>query len=182
MYLLLSIAAADLWAGCALCKEGRDSGAHDYWGRKLFGLCLVGTFLALIGASIRVLFYSSFENVELVIGAAAVLFIADVDEKAMGVLKNVTGRWRLFWVLESIGLSMFLAVFSIKVTGNSALVDKDDGQSFGDDYCRNVGTLLWEEEGAKYGVAFWAAVTIVSDTVIDCAQIWIRAFLDGTVT
>lgn len=78
MYLMISIAAADLWGGCALCWEGHDSGGEWFWERKVFGVGLLGTFVALIGASIRVLFYSSFENVELVIGAAAVLFIADV--------------------------------------------------------------------------------------------------------
>lgn len=78
MYLLLSIAAADLWAGCALFVEGRGSGGNWFWRRKAFGVCLVGTFMALIGASIRVLFYSSYEDVEWVLGAAAVLFIADV--------------------------------------------------------------------------------------------------------
>lgn len=78
MYLLITIAAADLWAGCALCVEGRGSGGSWFWRRKAFGVCLVGTFIALIGASIRVLFYSSFENLELVLGAAAVLFVADV--------------------------------------------------------------------------------------------------------
>ncbi|CAN0510032.1 unnamed protein product, partial [Ectocarpus sp. 12 AP-2014] len=92
MYLLLTIVAADLWGGCALCLEGLGS-ADFAWctRRRAFGVCLLGTFVALIGASIRVLFYSSFENVELVIGAAAVLFIADVDEKVMVVLKNVRG-------------------------------------------------------------------------------------------
>lgn len=78
MYLLLSIAAVDLWAGCALLKEGGCSGGTWFWERKAFGACLLATFIALIGASIRVLFYSSFENADLVIGAAAVLFIADV--------------------------------------------------------------------------------------------------------
>lgn len=90
MYLLLSIAAADLWAGCALCKEGRDSGGNRFRGRKVFGVCLVGTFVTLIGASIRVLFYSSLENVELVIGAAAVLFIADVVSEP-GLSRAVRG-------------------------------------------------------------------------------------------
>lgn len=94
MYLLLSIAAADLWAGCALLKEGRGSGGNSFRGRKVFGLCLVGTFVTLIGASIRVLFYSSFENVELVIGAAAVLFIADVvsEPALLRVRSRVYGR------------------------------------------------------------------------------------------
>ena len=80
MYLLLSIAAADLWGGSALVLEKRGSRTSRpwFWWRKAFGLFLLGTFVTLIGASIRVLFYSSYENVELVIGAAAVLFIADV--------------------------------------------------------------------------------------------------------
>ena len=78
MFLLLFIAAADLWAGFALWMEGRDSGGSWFVQRKFFGVFLLGTFAALIGSSVRVLFYSSFENFELVIGAAAVLFIADV--------------------------------------------------------------------------------------------------------
>lgn len=79
MYLLLSIAAADLWSGSALALEERGSLSHGwFWWRKLFGLALLATFFSLIGASISVLFYSSYEDVELVIGAAAVLFIADV--------------------------------------------------------------------------------------------------------
>lgn len=79
MFLLLSIAAADLWASFALCLEGRGSrGMLWFVGRKVFGGCLMCTFYWLIAASIQVLFYSSFENAEMVLGAAAVLFIADV--------------------------------------------------------------------------------------------------------
>lgn len=48
------------------------------------------------------------------------------DEKAMGVLKHVTRKWRLFWVLESIGLSFLLAVLAVKVTGNGTWVDKKE--------------------------------------------------------
>lgn len=44
----------------------------------------------------------------------------------MVVLKNVTGKWRLFWVLEGIGLSTLLAVFAIKVTENAKQVSKYD--------------------------------------------------------
>ncbi|CAM9582635.1 unnamed protein product [Ectocarpus sp. 4 AP-2014] len=85
MYLLLTIVAADLWGGCALCLEGLGS-ADFAWctRRRAFGVCLLGTFVVLIGASIRVLFYSSFENMELLIGAAAVLFIADVTASRNG--------------------------------------------------------------------------------------------------
>eukprot|EP00752_Nemacystus_decipiens_P011483 g10195.t1 len=107
MYLMLSIPAADLCGGCALVLEQKG-----WTWRRAFGVCLVGTFLLLVGASIRVLFYSSIENVELVLGSAAVLFIADVDEKVMVVLKNFSGQWRLFWVTEMVGLSFVLALFS----------------------------------------------------------------------
>lgn len=83
MYLMLSIAAADLWGCVALIFEGRsgDPAVDEFvWftKRRTFGFALLATFLTLVGASIRVLFYSAFENVELVIGAATVLFIADV--------------------------------------------------------------------------------------------------------
>ena len=78
MYLILSTAAADLWCGCALIVEGRGSGFILFTQRRVFGVLLLTTFLMLVGASIRVLFYSAYEDVQLVIGAAAVLFIADV--------------------------------------------------------------------------------------------------------
>lgn len=78
MYLAMSIAAADLWGGVALVVEGHDSGGIWFVRRKVFGVFLLCTFLLLTSASTRVLFYSSFEDVEVVIGAAAVLFIADV--------------------------------------------------------------------------------------------------------
>lgn len=79
MYLMLSIAAADLWGGLALVLEGRGSGNFILFsGRRCFGACLLITFGMLVGASTRVLFYSSLENVDWVLGAAAVLFIADV--------------------------------------------------------------------------------------------------------
>ena len=79
MYLLLSIAAADLCGSCALIFEGwyLDNFVWFTW-KRVFGAFMLGTFFLLVGASIRVLFYTSVENVELVLGAAAVLFIADV--------------------------------------------------------------------------------------------------------
>lgn len=44
----------------------------------------------------------------------------------MMVLKNVRGEWRLFWVLEAIGLSFGLAVLVVKVTGNDGAVDNHE--------------------------------------------------------
>jgi len=89
MYLMTSIAAADLGAGIALLSEvsteitTSESGfqGRNRWRwvqRKMFGLTLLLSFVLLATASIRVLFYSSLEDVDLVVGAAAVLFIADV--------------------------------------------------------------------------------------------------------
>lgn len=78
MYLILSMGAADVWSSCALIVEGRGPAFVLLTRRRLFGVFLLATFSALIGASIRVLFFSSGHNVQLVIGAAAVLFIADV--------------------------------------------------------------------------------------------------------
>eukprot|EP00752_Nemacystus_decipiens_P003893 g3575.t1 len=128
MYLVLSIVAADLWGGLALVLEGRGPSDNFTWftSRRLYGACLLTTFGALVGASTRVLFYSSFENVDWVLGAAAVLFIADVDEKAMGVLRNVGGGWRLFWVFQAVGSSFGLAVLVVKLTESADTVQGGD--------------------------------------------------------
>lgn len=49
----------------------------------------------------------------------------------MGVLQNVTVKWRLFWVIEVIGLSFLLAVFAIRVTGNvSSVENKVDNNKY----------------------------------------------------
>lgn len=44
----------------------------------------------------------------------------------MGVLKNVGGGWRLFWVLQVIGSSFGLAVLVVKLTGNGDTVSGGD--------------------------------------------------------
>lgn len=88
VYLMFSIAGADLWGGLGLVLEGRGSGGDWFWRRKIFGGFLLSTFFMLVAASTRVLFYSSFEDFEVVIGAAAVLFIADVVRLASVVEKH----------------------------------------------------------------------------------------------
>lgn len=44
----------------------------------------------------------------------------------MAVLKNVNGEWCLFWVLEVVGLSVVLAMFAVKITGNGEALREDD--------------------------------------------------------
>lgn len=63
----------------------------------------------------------------------------------MAVLKNVTGKWRLFWVLEVIGLSFLLAVLSIKVTGNATSVGRKERSDRSDNYCSwgNCSIYAW---------------------------------------
>lgn len=93
MYLMTSIAAADLSAGIALLFEARTGMATTEYGRrinvwrwirrKIFGLVLTISFVLLAAASTSALFHSSFEDVDLVVGAAAVLFIADVVSESI---------------------------------------------------------------------------------------------------
>ncbi|CAM9467011.1 unnamed protein product [Ectocarpus fasciculatus] len=124
----------------ALVLEGRGSGNFVWRSRRrFFGACLLVTFGSLVVASTRVLFYSSFENVDLLLSAAAVLFVADVDEKAMAVLATVGEEWRLFWVIEAIGSSLGLALLVVKVTGNGDAVRE------GDNRCGSV----WSTEGCS---------------------------------
>lgn len=66
--------------------------------RRIFGFALLATFLTLVGASIRVLFQLSFENVEVVIGAATVLFVADVvSGKKLSGQQGCITRSCAFW-------------------------------------------------------------------------------------
>lgn len=44
----------------------------------------------------------------------------------MVVLRNISGEWVLFWVLEVVGLSFGLAVFAAKVTGNTDAIGTRD--------------------------------------------------------
>lgn len=43
----------------------------------------------------------------------------------MNVLKSVTHEWRLFWVLQAIGVSFGLALFAVFITGNDVTVSAD---------------------------------------------------------
>ena len=82
MYLMTSITAADLGAGIALISESRMNMAAKRWvQRKMFGFMMLVSFVLLAAASIMVLFKTSSEDVDLVVGAATVLFIADVVSK-----------------------------------------------------------------------------------------------------
>lgn len=48
------------------------------------------------------------------------------DERAMVVLENVRKEWRLFCVLECIGMSFVLALLAVKVTDNGPAISRDD--------------------------------------------------------
>lgn len=74
VYLMITISAADLWVAVALLLESR---VERFWQRKAFGAALLVSFAGLMISWTSVL-YSSLEDVSLLIGAAAVLFIDDV--------------------------------------------------------------------------------------------------------
>lgn len=88
------------WGCVALIFEGHssDPAVHGefvwFTQRRLFGLALLATFLTLVGASIRVyLFYIlGVENVELVVGAATVLFAPDVVRLNRGFSRGCRDR------------------------------------------------------------------------------------------
>ena len=64
VYLILSIAAADVWRGCTLIVEGPRSGLILFTRRSVVGVLLLAPLLTLVGASIWLLFYSAREDVQ----------------------------------------------------------------------------------------------------------------------
>lgn len=77
MFLLVSIAGADLLVPIELLCRDWERTPH-WWKRRFFGVAMLFNFGLLVYSSMLVLFFSSDGNVELVVGAAAVLFIADI--------------------------------------------------------------------------------------------------------
>lgn len=61
----------------------------------------------------------------------------------MMVLKNVNGKWRLFCVLECIGLSFVVALVAVKMTDSGTSIAKHDGAD--------------EPGGARCGLVLWTA-------------------------
>ena len=80
MYLNISIASPDLWASFALITANR--------GCRAFGIALLTSFVMLFVSSTRLLFSTSGNNVDLIIGAAAVLFIADMVRASFAHVSN----------------------------------------------------------------------------------------------
>lgn len=85
MGVLLSTAGPDLQVGVGLCLEGTQNNLQNwFWPRKVFGFIVVVNFVLVVKSSVLVLFSSSFGNMEFVVGAASVLFIADVVSLSVG--------------------------------------------------------------------------------------------------
>ena len=80
MYLNISIASPDLWASFGLIMSNR--------GYRAFGIALLVSFVMLFASSTRVLFSTSGNNVDLIIGAVAVLFIADMVRASFAHVSN----------------------------------------------------------------------------------------------
>ncbi|CAN0253937.1 unnamed protein product, partial [Ascophyllum nodosum] len=107
----------------------------------VLGLVILASFVLLVISSISALFFLGGDDVSFILGAAAVLFISDLDEKLWAVLRSVNNNYRLFWVLEAFLLSKTLAIMSVLWLGettaittgwagdDSASVVNDDDQS-----------------------------------------------------
>ncbi|CAM9233313.1 unnamed protein product [Discosporangium mesarthrocarpum] len=104
MLLVLSFSATDLVTIFYLFRYPGDLPFR----RCAFAILLTVSLACLLAASVVV--FRNLDGIELVLGAVAVLFIADVDEKAMTALSQMPPEWRLFSVLETIGLSLVGAV------------------------------------------------------------------------
>lgn len=73
----------------------------------------------------------------------------------MVVLKRVQKEWRLFCVLECIGMSLVLALLAVKVTNNSPSVARDNK-----DHC-----VTWKEECTVYDWDFIVHTFVIATTV-----------------
>lgn len=71
MFLVLTFTAADLRGGCALLET-----RNPY--NVILGSAMLLSFMMMVLASIKVLFFLSNDDVSFIIGAAAVIFISDV--------------------------------------------------------------------------------------------------------
>lgn len=78
MFLMISTSSGDIRAAYTLLVWGSSLA------QRLFGAMLVVSVSLLVVASMKVLFMDASNNAELVIGAATVLFIADVVRR-MGI-------------------------------------------------------------------------------------------------
>lgn len=137
MYLMVVIAAPDIRAGYTLLSFGRSAL------RRTFGACLLCSMFLLVYASMRVLFAEASGNAELVIGAATVLFITDVDEKMMMVLRTKHQQWRMFCVLETFGFSFWLALVGVLYLGDPGAISPLGTATSGGEFADNADLHYW---------------------------------------
>ncbi|CAM9799803.1 unnamed protein product, partial [Ascophyllum nodosum] len=118
VYLVLTFAAGDLRAAFALLQT-----------RTLYnmisGAAILASFVLLVLASLSILFFLANDNASFVVGAAAVLFISDLDEKLWTALQTVSTRSRLFWCVEAFAVSLVLAIAGITWFGNMEATSAD---------------------------------------------------------
>ncbi|CAN0192289.1 unnamed protein product, partial [Ectocarpus sp. 12 AP-2014] len=113
IYLLVQTASPDLRAGFSLLVDGASV---RY---RAFGASMLAVFALLIIAAMRVIFASAENNAAVIAEAVTVLFIADLDEKALSFFVTVPQEWRLFWLMNILSLSLTLALAGVVYLGNS---------------------------------------------------------------
>lgn len=122
MYLLVASTAHDLRAGYSLLVDGRRVG------HRAFGTGLLVVYGIMVSAAMTVLVSTSEDSASVVLNAVTVLVVADLDEKALKLLLTVPAKWRLFWAIESAGISFALALVAIYYMGDaSPLLEGNNG-------------------------------------------------------
>ncbi|CAN0084757.1 unnamed protein product [Scytosiphon promiscuus] len=123
LYLLVQTASPDLRAGFSLVVDG-PSCRHF-----VVGACMLAAFALLITAAMKVIFSSAEDDAAVVANAVTILFVADLDEKALAFFLTVPQKWRLFWMTNIVSISFALALAGIVyVADASAATDEaEDG-------------------------------------------------------
>eukprot|EP00752_Nemacystus_decipiens_P002630 g2462.t1 len=117
LYLLVQTASPDLRAGFSLLVDGASSRYRS------FGAAMLVVFGLLVTAAMKVIFSSAENDGAVVANAVTVLFIADLDEKARSFFVTVPQRWRLFWLVNIIGVSYALALVGVVYVGDASAVN-----------------------------------------------------------
>eukprot|EP00904_Undaria_pinnatifida_P010742 jgi/Undpi1/6799/HiC_scaffold_21.g09275.m1 len=117
IYLLIASTAHDLCAGFSLRLVNGLCAGH-----RAFGVGLLVVHGIMTSAAMTVLVSTSDDSASVVLNAVTVLFIADLDEKALKLFLTIPRKWRLFWAIESIGISFALALVAIVYFGDSSLL------------------------------------------------------------
>lgn len=150
MYLLVASTTHDLRAGFSLMVDGSCAG------HRAFGIALLIVYGIMMSAAMTVLMSTSDDSASVVLNAVTVLFIADLDEKTLHFMSTIPQEWRLFWAMQSIGISFALALIAVAYVGDASPILRESTDLF----TRSFPTyFLW---GVSPAVVTWGSFRLSS--------------------